>query len=221
MRRPVQAGSAFALAMFALGSTPAAACGWGGGGGCGCEAYGYGGYYGASSYAYYAPPAYYARPAYAYYAPPVYSAPPAYYAPPIYYAPPVYYAGPTVASYLPPGNYAPPGYYSPPTFGVPYSQRYDRGRGGYLATAHPNRPRAPVPAAIPGARSNFPFAAKDGPRVNKPPMPNYRAPGISASAAGIGWKGHNVPPAPYYSGRPNYVPTAYFGAARDYAGWRR
>ena len=31
MRRPVQAGSAFALAMFALGSTPAAACGWGGG----------------------------------------------------------------------------------------------------------------------------------------------------------------------------------------------
>jgi len=221
MRRPVQAGSAFALAMFALGSTPAAACGWGGGGGCGCGAYGYGGYYGASSYAYYAPPAYYARPAYAYYAPPVYSAPPAYYAPPIYYAPPVYYAGPTVASYLPPGNYAPPGYYSPPTFGVPYSQRYDGGRGGHVATAHPNRPRAPVPAAIPGARGNSPFAAKDGPRVNKPPMPNYRAPGISASAAGIGWKGHNVPPAPYYSGRPNYVPTAYFGAPRGYAGWRR
>jgi hypothetical protein len=215
MRRPALVGSAFALAMFALGSTPAAACGWSS---CGCGAYGYGGYYGAPSYAYFAPPAYYARPAYAYYAPPVYSAPPPGYAAPIYYAPPVYYAGPTVASYLPPGNYAPPGYYSPPTFGIPYSQPYNGGRGGYVAAAHPNRPRGPVAAAIPGARGNYPFATKDGPRVNKPPLPNYRAPGVSASAASIGWKGNNVPPARYYTGRPNYVPTAYYGGP---GGWRR
>jgi hypothetical protein len=217
MHKQILAGSAFVLAIFALGSTPAAACGWGG---CGCGAYGYGGNYGASSYAYYAPPSYYARPAYAY-APPAYYAPPSAYAPPIYYGPPVYYAGPTVASYLPPGNYAPPGYYSPPTFGIPYSQRYDGARGGYVAAAHPNRPRGPVPAAIPGARGNYPFAAKDGPRVNKPPMPNYRAPGISASATGVGRKGNNVPPAPYYSGRPNYVPTAYYGGPGGYSGWRQ
>ena len=44
-------------------------------------------------------------------------------------------------------------------------------------------------------------------------MPNYRAPGISASAGGIGRGGNNAPPA-YYSGRANHVPTAYFGAPR-------
>jgi hypothetical protein len=197
MRRPMFAGSAFALAMFALGSTPSAACGWGGWGGCGCGTSGYGGYYGAPAYAYYAPPVYYARPTFAYYAP-------------VVYAPPVYYAGPTVASYAPRSYYAPPGYYSPPTFGVPYS-----GRGGYVAAASRNQPKGPVAAAIPGVRGNYPFAAKDGLRVNKPPMPNYRAPGISASAANIGWRGNNAPP-PHYSGRANYGPAAYYGGRGNY-----
>jgi hypothetical protein len=228
MRTPISAGSGLVLAMLALGSTPATACGWGG---CGCGGYGYAAYgyadygYGASGYGAYGYGAanYYGAPAYAYdapqvYAPPAYGyAPPAYYAPPpAYYAPPVYYAGPTVASYRPPGSYAPPGYYARPSFGVPYSQPYS-GRRGYVATFDPRRPRGFVPAPFPG-RGSYPFAAQQGPRIVKPPMPSYKAPGQSASAANI--RGNNVGPV-HYNGRPNYIPAAYYGGSGGSAGWRR
>jgi len=90
---------AFAFAILMLGSAPSAACGWGG---CG-----YYGYYGAPSYAYYAPPE------------PIYS----YYAPPVYYAAPVYYAPPAPAHYAPPINV-----YAPRTYGYGYA---GYGNAGY------------------------------------------------------------------------------------------
>jgi hypothetical protein len=73
MRKRLMLGaSALLLAVIALGSTPASACGsygYGYGYGCGCPGYGYA-YYARPAYAYYyAAPVYYARPAYAYYSP--------------------------------------------------------------------------------------------------------------------------------------------------------
>jgi hypothetical protein len=215
MRALFSVGSASMLAMLTLSSAPATACDWGGWSGCGCGGYGYGGYgYGAVGY--------YGAPAYAYvapqvYAPPTYGYAPAYYAPPpVYYAPPAYYAGPTVASYLPPGNYAPPGYYARPSFGVPYSQPYG-GRGGYAAF-DPRRPRGVVPAPVPG---RYPFAAKQGPWMNKPPTPSYRPPGVSASAAHKVWRANSVSVTHHNDRRANYVPTAYYGGSASYTGWRR
>jgi hypothetical protein len=216
MRALISVGSASMLAMLTLSSPPATACDWGGWSGCGCGGYGYGGYgYGAVGY--------YGAPAYAYaapqvYAPPTYGYAPAYYAPPpVYYAPPPYYAGPTVASYLPPGNYSPPGYYAHPSYGVPYSQPYG-GRRTLDAAVNHRRPPGIVPAPVPG---RYPFAAKQGPWMNKPPMPSYRPPGVSASAAHKTWRVNSVSVTHHNDRRANYVPAAYYGGSASHTGWRR
>ena len=209
MRAVISAGSASVLAMLMLGSTSATACDWGWRGGCGCGGYGYGAvsYYAAPAYAYVAPPIY---------APPAYGYAPAYYAPPpVYYAPPPYYAGPTVASYLPPGNYSPPGYYAPPSYGIPYSQPYG-GRRGFDAAVNRHRPPGAIPTPVPG---RYPFAARQGPWMNKPPMPSYRPPGVSASAPNSGWRAKSV--SITQPNRPSYIPAAYDGGPGSYAGWRR
>jgi hypothetical protein len=66
-KRLVLGCSALLLSIFALGSTPASACGgyYGYGYGCGCPGYGYAAYYVPPAYAYYAPPIYRARWSYA------------------------------------------------------------------------------------------------------------------------------------------------------------
>ena len=126
MRGRILAGSsALFVAMFALGTTPAAACDWWWGwGGCdrGC---GYG-YYGAPAYAYYAPPAYYAIPQ--------------VYGPPVYYSPPLYGPG----NYRPyaGGNYGGPRYAATaPYYGAPrnyVTAGYDDPRRSYAGAAYYN-----------------------------------------------------------------------------------
>jgi hypothetical protein len=86
--------AALVLAIFALSSSRAAACGW-----SGCD-------YEAPVYGYYAPPVY------AYYLPPVYYAPPPVYA---YYAPPIYgyaYNQPYATGYYGRRGYVSAPYYS-------------------------------------------------------------------------------------------------------------
>ena len=191
MRRPMLAGSAFALAVFALGSTPAAACGWGGWGGCGCGAYGYGA---SATMGHQPTPTTRLRP--------TTRVPPTR----MHLRRTMRRLRPTthlrstmrVLRWLPTclRELLAAGLLRAPYVRCPLLATLNGGRGGYIAAANPNLPKGPVPAAIPGARGNYPFAAKDGPRVNKPPMPNYRAPGISASAADVGWREEQCPTRP-------------------------
>jgi hypothetical protein len=224
MRRHILTGSALALAVFAMGSTSAAACD------DDCDYCGGYGYY-AASYGYYA------RPAYAY-------VPGPYYAAPAYYAPAYAYYAPAYA----PAYYAPsPAYYAP--YG--YRSPYWGGRWGYVDAAGGRR-KGVIPGVNPTTRGMYALGANPGPHPAKTLNASYIAPaavkapssshfapaaakaakpsydprgvvaaptkspnpvarGISASAANPGKPAGNVPVAAGYGPQAKYLPTAYYG----------
>lgn len=175
MRKRILTGSALALAIFAFGSTRAAACD------DDCDR--------CDGYAYYVAPAYYAAPVY--YARPAFA-----------YAPPVYYAAPAYAYYAPPTYYARPAYYAPPVYGYPYARPYYLGRGGYVGAGYVSvtNPAGRSKYASGANRSqqvNKALAASYRARAVSAAAANHIKPERKATVASNGVQGKYVPTANY------------------------
>jgi hypothetical protein len=226
-------GPALALAVFALGSTGAAACDDDCDycGGYGYVGYGYYaapayyGYYARPAYAY-APGPYYAAPAYAYYAPAYYAPSPAYYAPYYGYRSPYYggrwgyvdAAAGRRKGVIPGVNPAPRGMYA--SGANPVHRAAKTLNASHVA---PVAVKAPNPSHLAPAAAKAPKPSYDPRGVVAAPAkaPNPVARSISALAAHPSKPAGNLPVAAGYGAQGKYLPTAYYGGPGAYGSPRR